>query len=42
LWVATGAGALELLVVQPAGKRALAAVEWRRGLRDLAGARLGE
>ena len=42
VWVATGAGALELLLVQPAGKRALAAAEWRRGLRDLAGARLGE
>jgi methionyl-tRNA formyltransferase len=42
VWVAAGAGALELLAVQPAGKRALAAAEWRRGLRDLAGARLGE
>jgi methionyl-tRNA formyltransferase len=42
VWVATGEGALELLLVQPAGKRVLAAVEWRRGLRDVAGARLGE
>jgi methionyl-tRNA formyltransferase len=42
VWVATGNGALELLMVQPAGKRALAAEDWRRGLRDLAGARLGE
>jgi methionyl-tRNA formyltransferase len=42
IWVATGRGALELLLVQPAGKRALAAAEWRRGLRDVAGARLGE
>ncbi|MFL5802204.1 MAG: methionyl-tRNA formyltransferase [Roseiflexaceae bacterium] len=41
LWVATGAGALELLMVQPAGKRALPAIEWRRGLRDIGGARLG-
>jgi methionyl-tRNA formyltransferase len=42
IWVATGHGALELLLVQPAGKRALAAMEWRRGLRDVAGTRLGE
>ena len=42
VWAATGAGALELLLVQPAGKRALAAVEWRRGLHDIAGARFGE
>ena len=42
VWVATGAGVLELLLVQPAGKRALAAAEWRRGLHDIAGARLGE
>jgi methionyl-tRNA formyltransferase len=41
LWVATGAGALELLLVQLAGKRALPAIDWRRGLRDIAGARLG-
>jgi methionyl-tRNA formyltransferase len=42
VWVATGAGALELRTVQPAGKRPLAAVDWWRGLRDIAGARLGE
>jgi methionyl-tRNA formyltransferase len=42
VWAATGAGALELLLVQPAGRRALAAAEWRRGLHDIAGARLGE
>ena len=41
-WVATGAGALELLTVQPAGKRPLAAADWWRGLREIAGARLGE
>jgi methionyl-tRNA formyltransferase len=41
-WVATGAGALELLSVQPAGKRPLAAADWWRGLRDRVGARLGE
>jgi methionyl-tRNA formyltransferase len=41
LWVAVGTGALELLIVQPAGKRALPAIEWRHGLRDIEGARLG-
>jgi methionyl-tRNA formyltransferase len=41
LWVATGAGALELLTVQPAGKRALPVAEWRRGLRGIEGERLG-
>src|SRR5215212_3628241 len=41
-WVATGAGALELLTIQPAGKRPLAATDWWRGLRTIAGARLGE
>ena len=41
-WVATGAGALELLTVQPAGKRPLATAEWWRGLREITGARLGE
>ena len=41
-WVATGAGALELLTVQPAGKRPLAATEWWRGIHAAAGARLGE
>jgi methionyl-tRNA formyltransferase len=42
VWAATGAGALELLLVQPAGKRALVAAEWWRGLRDVVSARLGE
>ncbi|HEU5099478.1 MAG TPA: methionyl-tRNA formyltransferase [Roseiflexaceae bacterium] len=42
IWVATGAGALELLTVQPSGKRPLAAAEWRRGLREIAGAKFGE
>jgi len=41
-WVATGAGALELLTVQPSGKRPLAAADWLRGLKQIAGARLGE
>jgi methionyl-tRNA formyltransferase len=41
VWVATGAGALELLTVQPGGKRALAAADWRRGLHSADGARLG-
>jgi methionyl-tRNA formyltransferase len=41
VWVATGAGALELLTVQPAGKRPLAAIEWRHGLHGIEGARLG-
>lgn len=39
--VATGAGALELLTVQPAGKKAMPADAWRRGLREEAGLRLG-
>lgn len=42
VWVATGAGALELEQVHPAGKRILTAAEWRQGLRGIAGARLGE
>lgn len=42
VWVATGAGAIELLNVQPAGKRPLAAAAWWRGLKQTAGARLGE
>jgi methionyl-tRNA formyltransferase len=42
VWVATGAGALELQRVQPAGKRVLAAGEWRHGLRGIDAARLGE
>jgi methionyl-tRNA formyltransferase len=41
VWAATGAGALELITVQPAGKRALAAADWWRGLRDATAARLG-
>lgn len=40
--VATGAGALELLEVQVAGKRALSASEFLRGARLAPGARLGE
>jgi methionyl-tRNA formyltransferase len=42
VWVATGAGAVELLAVQPSGKRPLAAADWWRGLRETVGARLGE
>jgi methionyl-tRNA formyltransferase len=42
LWVATGAGAIELLTVQPAGKREMAAQAWRHGLQHIAGAKLGE
>ncbi|SRR6266508_707575 len=42
LWVATGVGALELLTVQPAGKRELAAQAWKQGLQNLAGAKLGD
>jgi methionyl-tRNA formyltransferase len=34
--VATGAGALRLVTVQPAGKRAMPAVEWWRGTRRAA------
>lgn len=40
--VACGAGALELLIVQPAGKRPLDAQAWRNGLRGAAPARFGE
>ncbi len=39
--VSTGDGALELLVVQPAGKRPMAAGDWYRGLRGTDGLRLG-
>ena len=42
VWVATAAGALELLSIQPAGRRVLAAAEWRRGLHNIQGVRLGE
>jgi methionyl-tRNA formyltransferase len=38
VWVAAGAGALELLLVQPAGKRAMPAADWRRGIQNLAAA----
>jgi methionyl-tRNA formyltransferase len=41
-WVATGAGALELLTIQAAGKRALDAADWWHNLKGVAGARLGE
>jgi methionyl-tRNA formyltransferase len=41
VWVATGAGALEIVTVQPAGKRPLAAIEWRHGLHGIVGSRLG-
>ncbi|MEQ8847114.1 methionyl-tRNA formyltransferase [Botrimarina sp.] len=40
LLVATGEGALELLEVQPAGKRRMAAAEWLRGAKLSAGASL--
>ena len=39
--VATGAGALDLLVVQPAGKRPMDADAWRRGGRGIAGEQFG-
>ena len=39
--VATGDGLLELLVVQPAGKRPIAAADWRRGVRGAGEARFG-
>jgi methionyl-tRNA formyltransferase len=42
VWVATGAGAIELLTVQPSGKRPLDAADWWRGLKETARARLGE
>lgn len=41
IWVATGAGALELREVQPSGKRMLPAADWWRGVRDRADARFG-
>jgi methionyl-tRNA formyltransferase len=40
--VATGVGLLELLTVQPAGKRAMDAQAWRRGTQYRAGERLWE
>lgn len=42
VWVATGAGAIELLTIQSSGKRPLAATDWWRGLKQITGARLGE
>jgi methionyl-tRNA formyltransferase len=41
LAVATGEGALELVRVQPAGKREMAAGDWLRGQRDAIGQQLG-
>lgn len=41
LAVGTGTTLLELLEIQPAGRRAIDAAAWRRGLRDLEGATLG-
>lgn len=40
LWVGTGRGALEILALKPAGKRALGAAEFLRGARLADGARL--
>ncbi len=40
--VATGAGLIELVTVQPHGKKAMAASDWARGVRIEAGERLGE
>ncbi len=40
--VRTGDGVLELLVVQPAGRRPMAASAWRRGVPVEAGERLGD
>jgi methionyl-tRNA formyltransferase len=42
LLVATGQGALELLAVQPAGKRVMTAGEFLRGYQLAAGTKLGE
>ena len=41
LVVSTSSGGLELLEVQPEGKRAMSAGEWRRGLREASELRLG-
>jgi methionyl-tRNA formyltransferase len=41
LHVATGSGALQMLQIQPAGKQMMAAGDWVRGQRGLAGQRLG-
>jgi methionyl-tRNA formyltransferase len=40
--VRTGAGTLELLEVQPAGKRPMPASEWHRGVRTRPGEKLGD
>ena len=40
--VRTGAGTLELIEVQPAGKRPMAASEWSRGVRARPGETLGD
>jgi methionyl-tRNA formyltransferase len=42
LFIATGSGALELLTVQPAGKRPMPGHAWLLGQPDARGARLGE
>jgi methionyl-tRNA formyltransferase len=42
LLVATGSGALELLTVQPAGKRPMPGQAWLRGQQNAQGARFGE
>jgi len=41
LRIATGSGALELLDVQPAGKRMMTGGDWLRGQRELIGQQLG-
>jgi len=41
LIVATGAGVLQLDEVQPAGKRPMSGVDWKRGQRGILGAKLG-
>jgi methionyl-tRNA formyltransferase len=41
LHVATGSGALDLVEIQPAGKRMMPAQDWLRGQRGLVGQRLG-
>ncbi|GIV97784.1 MAG: methionyl-tRNA formyltransferase [Herpetosiphonaceae bacterium] len=42
LLIATGSGALELLEVQPAGKRPMPGDAFKRGQRDIVGQRLGD
>jgi methionyl-tRNA formyltransferase len=41
LRVATGNGALDLLEIQPAGKRMMSSADWLRGQHGLVGQRLG-